>query len=391
LSAARALLLACAAASSIASASTVPFTPRLDDEVVERLPLRAGSPQERARLRAEQRLLVERPRDLGLALRAARDALERGRLSGDERELGTAQAWLQPWWQDPHAPAAALLLKATVLQARHQFDAALAELDRLPPRTQLPPLLAAQAELTRAAILQLRGRWTEARSHCQWLAAAPMAQVHGAACLAELDSLQGRTVAAAQALAALERRHDAPHAWIALLRAEAAQRDGRTTAGALYARALQLRGDVYVRAAYADWLLEAGQPAQAAAVVQTGQPEADLPDALLLRLAIAWRRLGDAGAGRATAALQERFAAAAQRGADASHARERARFALDVLGDSGEALRQARLNWNLQCEPADALLLWRAAQAAGRPDAAQPVRDFIREHGLQDRRLKESA
>lgn len=391
MSAARALLLACAAASSIAAASTAPFTPRQDDEVVERLPLRAGSAQERARLRAEQRLLVGRPRDLDLALRAARDALERGRRSGDARELGTAQAWLQPWWQDPQAPAAARLLKATVLQARHEFDAALAELDRLPPRTQMPLLLAAQAELTRAAILQVRGRWDEARERCQWLAAPPLSLAHGQACLAELDSLQGRGAAAAQVFAALGRRRDAPQAWIALLRAEAAQRDGHAAAGALYARALQLHADVYVRAAYADWLLEAGQPAQAAAIVQTGQPEAELPDVLLLRLAIAWKRLGDAGAERATAALQARFAAAALRGADAGHARERARFALDVLGDPAEALQQATLNWSLQREPADALLLWRAAHAAGRPDAAQPVRSFTRERGLHDRRLKEPA
>ncbi|HEY1398324.1 MAG TPA: hypothetical protein VF536_19540, partial [Roseateles sp.] len=67
--AARALALACLA--SVASvASATPFTPRQDDEVVERLPLRAGSAGERARQRAEQRVLAQQPRDLGLALRA---------------------------------------------------------------------------------------------------------------------------------------------------------------------------------------------------------------------------------------------------------------------------------------------------------------------------------
>lgn len=372
-----------------AAASAAPFTPRQDDEVVERLPLRAGSAGERARQRAEQRVLAQQPRDLGLALRAAREAIERGRRYGDPRDLGTAQAWLQPWWSDPAAPPAARLLKATVLQARHDFDAALGELDRLIAERGLPAALQAQAELTRVGILQVRGRWDEARAGCERLATPPLSLPHGHACLAELDSLQGRDVAATQRLAALDRAPGAPHAWIALLRAELAERQGLAAAGPLYARAMQLDDDLYVRAAYADWLLDAGRPKDAAAIVRAGQPEGvdQLPDALLLRLAIAWKRTGDAGAARAQTEMQQRFDAAALRG-DTSHARERARFALDVRDDAASALKEATMNWSQQREPSDAVLLLRAARAAKQPDAAGPVRAFIHERSMQDQRSK---
>ena len=357
---------------------------------MERLPLRAGSTGERARQRAEQRVLAQQPRDLGLALRAAREAVERSRRYGDPRDLGTAQAWLQPWWNDPAAPPAARLLKATVLQARHDFDLALEELDRLLRERGFPPAVQAQAELTRAGILQVRGRWDEARAGCQRLAGPPLSLPHGHACLAELDSLQGKDVAATQRLAALDRAAGAPHAWIALLRAELAERQGLKTAGTLYAQALQLDDDLYARAAYADWLLDAGRPKDAAAIVRAGQPEGldQIPDALLLRLAIAWKRSVDPSAERAATEMQQRFDAAALRG-DTSHARERARFALDVRGDTALALKEAAVNWSQQREPADAVLLMRAARAAKQPDAAEPVRRFVREQSMQDQRLKE--
>lgn len=378
------------------AASAEPVTPRLDDEIVERLPLRAGSAAERARQRAEQRMLIQQPKDLGLAMRAAREAIDRARRFGDPRDLGTAQAWLRPWWSDPKAPPAARLLKATVLQARHEFDPALEELDRLLGERQLPPVIRAQAELTRAGVLQVRGRWDEARAGCERLAAPPLALPHGQACLAELDSLQGRDATARTRLDELDRSPQAPHAWLALLRAELAERQGRAEAGALYERALRLDDGLYVRAAYADWLLDAGRPAEAAAIVRAGQPLEiapmlrALPDALLLRLAIAWRRTKDAAAPQARAEMQERFDAAAVR-ADRSHARERARFALDVFDDAPAALREAELNWTLQREPADAVLLLRAAQAAqaaGQPDRAEPVRVFVRERSMRDVRLK---
>lgn len=400
-------------------AAAEPYTPGSDEELVERLPSRSGSAAERARLRAEQQqLLLQAPRaaspqpgvpsasgtpgqtslgprgqpDLALALRAAREAIDRSRRYGDARELGSAQAWLRPWWDAPAAPAPARLLKAIVLQARHEFDAALAELDTLLAAPATDPAVRAQAELTRASLHQLRGRWDEARAGCQRLAAPPLRLVHGEVCLAELDGLQGRGPAALQRLAALER--SAPPAlqgWITLIRAEMAEREGSRQAGPLFQRALQVDGELYARAAYADWLLRAGRPGDALALLRpaAADPRLDsLPDALLLRLAIAARQARDTPAATAAAAeMRRRFEAAAQRG-DASHARERARFALDVEDDAAQALAQATLNWRQQKEPADALLLLRAARAAQQPQAADTVRAFLRERSVRDVRLQ---
>jgi len=366
-----------------------PYTPQADEEVLEQLP---------RRLAAVPRQGLALPQALGLA----QAALQRARQEGDPRELGRAQALLAPWWHLPAPPPAVRLLRASLLQTQHRFDAALQDLDALLASASTPLALRAQAELTRAALLQLRGRWPEARSACTRLAGLSYAalgaavQMHGRVCLAELDSLQGRNESAAAALAQLARYPQAPSAWILLLRAELAERRGLAEAEALYRQALQAEPSIYTRAALADWLLARRRWAEAAALVlahQSNQAELmRLPDALLLRLAIAWRAGGnDARASEAAAQLQERFEAAALRGDGSAHARERARYALDVRPDAGAALQQAIANWALQREPADAWLLWRAAQlpAAPKPLAAQArqaFEQFRRESGMQDAR-----
>ncbi|MDP1108498.1 hypothetical protein, partial [Klebsiella pneumoniae] len=87
-------------------------------------------------------------------------------------------------------------------------------------------------------------------------------------------------------------------------------------------------------------------------------------DALLLRRVIALRALGRESAALA-AQMRERLAAADRR-EPGRHAREQARFALDVESQPRAALRLAQANWAFQREPADAVLLLRAALAAGR-------------------------
>lgn len=348
-------LLCCLA---LPAAADQPYTPASDTELVERLPKRLGAEQRRLR---DQ--LGAAPTNLPLALQLAREAIARSRALGDPRELGLAQAALAPWWSQPAPPAPVRLLRATIAQSQHRFDAALADLDALLATPGTPAAVQAQAELNRAALLQLRGRLSEAQAGCQRLAdlrSDTGAALHGQVCLAELASLQGGGDAAAQELARLARQPGAPAAWIALLRAELAHRRGEPTAEALYRSALDLNNDVYTRAAYADWLLERQRWPEVVALLQ-GQASAD---ALLLRLAIAWQRSGDtARAKPAVAELQARFEAAGLRG-DGGHERELARFALDLRGDAKAALAHAEANWAQQREPADALLLARAREAA---------------------------
>lgn len=373
----RALLAALLLALPLA-VSAVPFVPKDDAEIVQRLPYRMDAGE-----RARRAALARDPAQLPLALAAARAALQRSHAHGDPRELGTAQAALAPWWGRADAPAEVVLLRSRVLQARHEFDAAQADLRGLLARPDLAPELRAQALLDAAALHQLRAELPQARALCEQL--QPLAATPATACLAELASLSGDATAAAQTLARLSPgRTVAP--WLALMRAELAERLGdETGAPTLYRLALAGEDDVYTRAAFADWLLARNQAALALALIERS-PDAEA-DALLLRHVIALRQLGRDAAAPA-ARLRERLAAADRR-EPGRHAREQARFALDVDARPREALRLAQANWALQREPADALLLLRAALAAGRDgDAArQALARFARERGWRDVRL----
>jgi tetratricopeptide (TPR) repeat protein len=372
------------------AASAEPFVPANDNEIVERLPTRLNA-AERSNPRALRQALQNRPDELPLALQVARDAIDRARAGGDPRELGQAQAALSPWWAQADPPAPVRLLRAIVHQSRHEFDASLADLDALlAPSSAAELPLRAQAELTRATVLQVRGRLREAQAACERLAGRTYASLGEAVivpaqvCIADLMSLQGRGSEAQQRVLLLQRsRPAASGGWVALVLAEMAVRRGDAQAAEQhFQQALKPQPDVYTLAAYADWLLDRGANAQAARLL-AGR---DAVDALLLRRAIALKRSGDPAAAGAAAALAERFAAARARG-DGIHAREEARFALDVQPDPARALKLASTNWAAQKEPADALLLVQAARAAGTPQAAADVWRFVQETGWSDVRL----
>lgn len=374
-------VLLCAALLA-ASAFAEPTTPLHDDEVVERLSPRAAAQ------RAQRATLAGGALPLAEALAMAREAIERARREGDPRELGAAQAALAPWWAQADAPPAVRLLRATLQQSQHQFKPALAELQLLWQGPSTPLGIRAQAGLTRATVLQVLGQHGPAQAACADLQQARFAPLGAAvalaarACGAELRSLTGDPHAAAAELKELAARSPADP-WLALLRAELAERRGdHHEAEPLFQQA-STDGGVYARAAHADWLLDRGRPREVLTVVAGGPAEAD---ALLLRRAIALKRLNDPAAGAAAALLQARFDAARQRGENL-HAREEARLALDVHADMRRALALALAQWAQQKEPADAVLLWRAAQAAGQPAAASALRDWLPDPAAADVRL----
>jgi len=374
--------------------------PTRDDEIVEQLPSHVGDAAQRRVARAAERAqraqLQAHPDELAFALQAVRDALARGRRLGDPRELGTVEAVLAPWWKLAEPPPELRLMRATVLQSQHEFQAALVDLDALLARPGLAMQVRAQAELTRAGVQQVLGHLAEAEAGCRRLAGpAFMALGDGVhrnalACLAELASLQGRDTAASVTLARLANATgadvpgDAP-GWLQLMRAELAQRRGDPAAGPLFAAALQSNPDVYTLCAYADWLLDAGRPGEVIALL-AGHEAAD---PVLLRIALAERAAygaRDARTRRDTRLLGDRFDAALLRG-DRSHGREQSRYELDLRGNPAAALRLAQGNWRVQHEPADAVALVRAAHAGGRDAAADDVWRFLRETGGRDARL----
>ena len=399
-----ALSLVAVAPSFAAEESALQF-PTQDGAIVEHLPTHVGDAAQRraaiAAERAQRAQLQEHPNELGLALKAADDALARGRLHGDPRELGVAQAALAPWWGHADAPPQVRLVQATVLQSQHFFTEALVELDAVlaTPAVTLP--VRAQAELTRAGVQQVLGHFAEAEAGCRRLAGADYfalgsgVRLNALACIAELSSLQGHADTAAATLARLAGAPDTGSAatvagdpapgWLNLMRAELAQRRGDAAAGPLFAAALKANPDVYTQCAYADWLLDQHRPAEVVALLKDNTAA----DPVLLRVALAYRQLHGKNnplTRDATTMLGERYDAALLRG-DKSHGREQSRYELDLRGDMRAALGYAKSNWAVQHEPADEVVLARAAHASHRDDAAAPLWQFLRDTGGRDARL----
>ncbi len=355
-----------------AAAQAAPYRPADDAVVLERLPAALSSlrPSRDRELTADQ------------AAQLARVFIERSRRSGDPRELGYAQGVLAPWWSLADAPNPVLLLRATLRQARHDFDGALDDLQRLLARQPED----AQARLTQATVLRVLGRYPEALAACEQLQGRADAFV-AELCATAIRGLMGEREAAIARLDALRPQLGAQlagvAAWYYAERADLAERAGDDAgAEAWYREALAAHaGDLGLRASYADLLLDAGRAAEVLPLIAADEQV----EALLLRRALALRALGDPAFTALDRRIRDNFAAARLRG-EALHLREEARYSLAV-GEIERGLELARANWAVQHEPWDARLLLLAAKLSGHSEAAEPVRRWLAETRLQDARL----
>ncbi|MDO9072176.1 MAG: hypothetical protein Q7U73_02835 [Rubrivivax sp.] len=364
-------------------AQAAPRTPQSDAEVLATVPARRIDPRARemAALRAAWRAW---PQDEVAAVALAQRYFEQVAAEGDPRYIGYAQAVLQPWWGLDQPPLQVRVLRAKLRQFDHQFDAALADLDAA--LAEEPTL--GDAWAWRVAILMVSARYDEARASCERLVplAAPLV---GASCRAQVDAVTGRATQAAAALrAALQRHTDAPaeeRLWALTRLAETEERRGAYAAAeAAFRQALALGlPDVYLQAAYADFLLDRGRAAEVLTLLQ----DAGRADLLLLRLALAARAAGDARAPRLAEELAARFEAARRRG-DSTHEKEESRFLLSLQGDAARALELAQHNWAAQREPADARVLLEAALATRNAAAAAPVLAWMQASRIESVALK---
>lgn len=381
------------------AAQAAPHLPRSGGDVVETLP-RRGAPvqQELRRMRAQ---LAAAPHDAQLAAALAQRYIAIGRTEADPRYYGYAQAALAPWWRQDAPPAAVRLLRATLLQNTHRFQAAMADLDAVTAADPGNP----QAWLTRATVQTVLGRYGAATASCARLSALAE-QLASIACLSNVSSVTGRLLQSDALLATTLRRNAdaAPETrlWAMTLLADmAARRGDASLADARYQAALRLAPrDSYLLGAYADFLLDRRRGAQAAALLKDQRRV----DGLLLRHALALQQLlamgpgqpasqaakqaaspaaGSAELATAIGELHARFAAAALRG-DSVHQREQARYELHLRGDAKAALALAQQNWAVQKEPADLRILLEAAHAARDRSAAAPALAWLAQAGLED-------
>lgn len=365
------------------SACAAPYVPKEDAAVVERLPSRPDAPA-MVELRQLRAAAASRPGDAAAAAALARRYFELANAEGDPRYVGYAEAAIARWTSgDP--PADIPYVRGLLRQYRHDFDSALADFaDALKKE---PEHYGARA--WRAAIFMVRANYPAAAKECAALPGDPD-DLYAVGCRAYVDATTGRLRAAYSRLGdALRAQADAePHIrlWVLTRLAEMAWRlDDAAAAERHFGQAFALGiEDNFLLAAYADFLLERGRPKEVVALLKSRERS----DTLLLRLALAEKALGgQREAGGHIQALADRFAAAALRG-ERLHMGEEARFLLELKADPKRALAVGLDNWKEQREPRDALVVLRAALAAGDRPAAAPVLRWLEESRFESTRLR---
>jgi Tfp pilus assembly protein PilF len=363
-------------------ADAAPFAPESDSQVLERLPFAPNDPL-LGRLRALNNQLTRKPDNLPLALLVAQGYLEVGRVSGDPRYAGYAQAALAPWWDVEQAPQEVLVLRATVRQRMHQFDVALADLATVlntNPRN-------VPARLIRATVLQVQGVYDAATEECRALQDLTEELVW-AACLANVNGATGKLRESYQELHSVFARYPVAEtgvrSWVLTSLAEMAARAGMTQEAETHFRtAFALDAvDYYLLGTYADFLLDDGRPQEVVALLR----DKTAADPLLLRYALALQAQHSKELPAQLEQLLDRFAASHLRG-DRVHLREEARFTLHLLNAPQAALTLAQENWQVQKEPADIRILLEAALAADAAAAVAEVSEWLKNSRLEDAQL----
>jgi Flp pilus assembly protein TadD len=354
-----------------------PHIPASNSVVLEYVPAATAT----RKLEWLRKQVATHPADLETTVALAQGYLEIGRSTADPRFASYAQAVLSPWLSRAQPDPAVLTLTASSLQYLHRFDEALVLLNR----ATTVDAQNGQAWLTKASILQVSGRFNEARRACQRLTMTS-GQLISLTCLTGVNSLTGRLQESYAALRGVyvddPRLPIGIRVWILNTLADMAERSGDRQAAENYlVTALRAAPkDAYSKAQYADLLLQTHRERQVLKILEAGEQQ----DTLLLRLAIAGTRLRTAEGRRWSALFQARYEAA-RRANDSTHAREHARFLLEVRGEPAAALRLAARNWEWQREPADVRVYLAAARAANNQPALHALHEWVRQTGYQDR------
>lgn len=329
--------------------------------------------------------------DRETAAALAKDYVLRARRDGDPRYYGYAEALLSPWITRGAATPAMQLTWAYLQQHSHRFDAALAVLATVLAAPNPP----SEAYLLRASIRVSRGELPLARQDCGALLGKASAVVI-AACAAQTATnvasiarsraiLEQLLVTNVDADTMSEARHEEvkatadERAWALGILADLATRAGEPArAEQHFQEALSLvPNDTYLRARYADLLLDQDRAEEVIALVQSSRSD----DGLLLRWAIAERSRNHLCAPCDT--LAARYVQI-QRRSEQPHERDYARFLLHIVGDAPAALKLAQRNWTLQKESADARVLMEAARTLNDSAAAADVRAWLEKNAFYD-------
>ncbi len=376
------------------AAQAAPFTPSNDSDVVERLPLSATDPSAR-RLQSLRKQLEAKPDDVALRIEIAKRYFDLSMAQGDPRYVGYASAALTPLDKaapagNPSLTASYWQIKGMLQQYSHNFDGALASLDKASLADPKSP----EAMAWRAAIQMVQANYAKAQAECDAL--KPLTTpLFSTGCsqyvLAHSGGAAGLQNAFDTLKAAVKAEPAVPQElllWELTRLAEMAIRLKRfDEADTFFQRALKLGvTDQFLLGAYADFLLHQKKPE----AVITLLADWERSDILLLRLALAGKATNHKKAADWASNLRDRFVEAAKRG-DRLHEQEAARFELDIENNPKKALALAANNYKLQKEPRDAEVLLRTALAANDAAAAEPALTWLKQNKYEDSHLADLA
>lgn len=313
--------------------------------------------------------------------------LRQYRQSGDPRQLGRAQALLQPWLDRPDTAPSTALLGAQLAQAGHDFAYAQQLLMQVLQAKPNNP----QAHLELANILRVQGQFAQAAEACAGLNGADTTYIR-AVCTHSMASLQGQLDSAWQQLNALRpqtiTQPAAIQSWFWSEWVDMAQRRGDVASlkqGWSSIPSQHLR-DGQLLHQFLDWLISQQQWLTILELTEPENTDASTNPAILVPRFLALDALKDPQAKPVSEQLITLWRALQTRPASQRHGREEARFWLAV-GEAQKALDAAWSHWQNQREAADTLVLAQAAVAAEDDAALNQLQSWLQSTGYEDRRL----
>lgn len=321
--------------------------------------------------------------NLSLLSRIIARYIKLGREHADERYFSYAEALLTPLVQTESLDITLKVQWADILQRQHQFVQAQQVLDQVLTLHRGH----AQARLMRAVIYQAKGQYSLAMKDCKALLGRVELLV-STTCITQIDGLQGhlqRSIPLLQrTLEQYSNSDDETLRWSRTVLAEMLIRAGKPEQASHYLEAVQQSQtlDVYALAIKADMLIQQGRYRETMSLLE---PHKQIGK-LLLRFVIASNM-----AGQAYEQDLENLSAIIERSRllpGSAHLRFLARYYLDVEKNPPLALTTARVNWQQQREPDDALLLARSLLAVQDYTALQAFRQELLGSGLADQRIE---
>lgn len=366
--------------------AAAPYTPKSDDEVLERLPEDFRG----TRARQQRQELAEDPENVRDSVALARSYLTTAQTEGDPRYLGYARSVLRPWWDLASPPASVLWVRGWTRAAGFEFDRARADYETA--LAQAPTL--ADVAWARLEVQLAQGDFRAATEGWQPFAGR-VSPARRAVAKARLAVTRGQVDAAFQELRPFaEVTPPLPpdeQEWVLLALAELARRQGRNDEADRWFGVWRRLGrrNVEGLAEWADFQMDQHRPAAVDAVLST--------EVMLDPLAVRWLESTRgttqtnlalrAGRDSVRTGLRTRLEARLARG-DATVLPVLLRFLLREEFERATATELARDLWTVRRELRDARIVLEAARRIGDATLATPVRDWVRTNQVADVRLE---